>query len=726
VPSFSIPAKEVPLRVIERASLGFITYEEDGRELYLVARSVNEPGVLLRARAKPGFLPHFWFWGSREPPCRGDRLVINGSRYGICTYGDRVAYDDASRKLWRLDTWSPRLVRKVRSLLRRAGYYTFEADVPYVRRFLIDHGKKLSIPLDRVAWFDVEAEQLPGASMEKRNWEKFRVISIAVVDARGNEHVFRRYLVLVGYNSEEFDVPLLRYRLRRHGLPDIFQYTHHIDLFKWAKAEFEKHGKMDLDYVAHMVTGAHKVGVSKESLVTGRLPLHELRLYNHVDAILTREVDLSVGFTAGNLALMEISYHYTPDPDRLSANSLWDGLLLRRGVEYGFALPTKDEPYGPRASVIRAEDKRLEGGYVKDPVPGLHEWVVNIDFSGTYPSIIINHRVNPGFDQRFAHVFSEIEEFLVSERKKYKKLKKQATNPVDRARYDTMQWAYKVIANAGYGILGYAPLCGREDVGHPNCPDVSSVEKRVRSWGRVFDLGAANYITATARKAIQEVDAFLEERGYRVIYGDTDSAFVLLPGVRGLDDALSLAERILELANNVAQKYRLEFKIEYIARRIYFPGVKKRYAAWKVWEDAPRDEIIVKGIDIVRSDAPELFKEIGREFFDLVLRQGLDPAWAKKFLESKYTGLLYRAEPMKLARSGRIRKPLDQYKTSSPHVQAAKKLQQLGYRVRVGDRVWYVKGRRGGWEPVLPGHYEPSDIDYSYYVSWLRRYLKRL
>ncbi len=55
--------------------------------------------------------------------------------------------------------------------------------------------------------------------------------------------------------------------------------------------------------------------------------------------------------------------------------------LKRKGI----VSPNKPTTYNPGLKEIKEE---YAGGYLKDPVPGLYEWVIDLDFTSLYPSII--------------------------------------------------------------------------------------------------------------------------------------------------------------------------------------------------------------------------------------------------------------------------------------------------------------------------------------------------
>lgn len=63
-----------------------------------------------------------------------------------------------------------------------------------------------------------------------------------------------------------------------------------------------------------------------------------------------------------------------------------DGAILTYLKRKGIASPNKPTTINPG---LRAKNKdAYAGGYLKEPVPGLYEWIIDLDFTSLYPSII--------------------------------------------------------------------------------------------------------------------------------------------------------------------------------------------------------------------------------------------------------------------------------------------------------------------------------------------------
>jgi DNA polymerase I len=98
-------------------------------------------------------------------------------------------------------------------------------------------------------------------------------------------------------------------------------------------------------------------------------------------------------------------------------------------------------------------------------------------------------------------------EKLIIERKALKaQMKKLKKDTPEWRRLDNMQYARKIIANATYGYMGFFAA----------------------RWYR-RECGAST--TAFGRKYITQVIQMAKKEGFEVIYADTDSCMVRIPGV---------------------------------------------------------------------------------------------------------------------------------------------------------------------------------------------------
>ncbi len=341
------------------------------------------------------------------------------------------------------------------------------------------------------------------------------------------------------------------------------------------------------------------------------------------------------------------------------------------------------------------------GGHVMESVPGLYKNVLVLDFKSLYPSIIRTFLVDPlalavaaehpdpvpGFlgaqFHRERHILPELIRSLWDARD-------QAKSVGDKP----LSTAIKIIMNSFYGVLG-TTAC------------------------RFYDPKLASSITRRGHEIITGSRDVVEAVGYRVIYGDTDSVFVLI------GDAVTAAQADAigaELARDIDTHWREHLDNEYGIRscleveyetryaRFFMPtvrglstGSKKRYAG-TVEREGREAELVIKGLEAVRTDWTPLARRFQRELFERVFTDEPVEEYVLSVRDALMSGrcddeLIYRK---------RLRRGLSDYQRNvPPHVQAARKLRKPGNTVR------YLITTAGP-EPVEA---VVSPIDYEHYLE---------
>lgn len=322
------------------------------------------------------------------------------------------------------------------------------------------------------------------------------------------------------------------------------------------------------------------------------------------------------------------------------------------------------------------KDEKLKGGYVALPNSGVFSNVLVLDFKSLYPSIIKTFNVDPVsylgknkknekkvvespnkvYFKNIEGVLPQIIGELHSARELAKKEKRELSS-----------YAIKIIMNSFWGVLA-----------SPNC--------------RYFDFDMASAITSFAREIIQLTAKKIEEKGYKVIYSDTDSVFVD-PKVPNYEKANKIGMEIQNYVNNfyteyVLKNYKrvsyldLEFQKQYVS--MMFPplrlkekdsdksAAKKRYAGLLVKDG--KEELEVVGLEAIRGDWTVAAQEFQVNLLMKVFKQEEIESEIKNYVKKISSGeldekLLYRKS---------IRKDLEDYKkTTPPHVKAARKLDKL-------------------------------------------------
>lgn len=197
---------------------------------------------------------------------------------------------------------------------------------------------------------------------------------------------------------------------------------------------------------------------------------------------------------------------------------------------------------------------------------------------------------------------------------------------------------------------------------------------------RFYNPALANSITGTGKELLLWSKQWFEEAGFRVLYGDTDSLFVesaLADDAAAVEGgARLLAELNRELARHIRDRWnlesRLELKLEKLYRRLFLPrarhssrGASKRYVGLR--QD---DELEFVGMEVVRSDWTALAKQVQRELY----RRLFDDRPVEAYLAEVVSDLRRGALDDALVYRKGLRKAASAYTaTTPPHVAAARK-----------------------------------------------------
>lgn len=360
----------------------------------------------------------------------------------------------------------------------------------------------------------------------------------------------------------------------------------------------------------------------------------------------------------------------------------------------------------PAPSVLAEESP---GGYVMDSLPGLYRNIVVLDFKSLYPSIIRTFLIDPkglitglGLPQEETVAgfkgarFSRDEPILPGLIATLAQRREQAKALQDAS----LSQAIKILMNSLYGVLGSA-----------SC---------------VFhDARLASSITMRGHEIMKQTRQWLEQEGYLVIYGDTDSTFIHV--AKPPQDIAALGRQLAEMINwrwqqKLQQEYQLtsflELEFECHYRQFFMPtlkgsalGSKKRYVGLKATDD--KDELIFKGMEQVRSDWSPLAKQVQHELFTRLFAEQDIAGYLQQVLSDLYDGKLDQL----LIFSKKLRRPLADYSAkSAPHVKAA-----AIAAAKSGDDAWLRRGARieyimtlSGAEPV---QFTSAPPDYDYYAQ---------
>ena len=286
--------------------------------------------------------------------------------------------------------------------------------------------------------------------------------------------------------------------------------------------------------------------------------------YNIKDTELVEKLDEKLKLIELTLTLAYDSK--TNMDDAFSQVRMWDSIIYNHLKAKNIVIPPNER---------HTKDEAYIGAYVKDPIIGLHKWVVSFDLNSLYPSLIQQWNISPDtliapekytdemrkflstnnisidnllyksidtdilksmnvtlspngqfFSVTKQGFLSKIMENMYNDRTKYKKKAIEAkkelekeTDPVKRyeikktiSRYDNLQLGKKVSLNSAYGALG-------------------------NEYFRLFDIRQAIAITTSGQLVIRWIENKLndylnkllntKDKDY-VIASDTDSIYLCL------------------------------------------------------------------------------------------------------------------------------------------------------------------------------------------------------
>lgn len=354
------------------------------------------------------------------------------------------------------------------------------------------------------------------------------------------------------------------------------------------------------------------------------------------------------------------------------------------------------------------------GGFVMASRSGLYDSVLVLDYKSLYPSIIRTFLIDPlglveGLDappeqtvpgflgarfSRTQHCLPGIVRQIWAGREAAK-----------RERNAPLSQALKIIMNAFYGVLG-------------------------SSGCRFFDPRLASSITMRGHEIMRRTRELIEQQGFEVIYGDTDSTFVWLGRAYTQSQARELGAGLVKHVNDwwrahlrdelgLDSALELEYDVHY--RRFLMPtirgseeGSKKRYAGLVMGDDG-QEQMVYKGLESVRTDWTPLAQQFQQGLYQRIFSGQPYEDYVRATLAALFDG----SSDALLVYSKRLRRPLGDYQRNvPPHVWAAR-LADEAYR-RQGLPPLYQQGgtiryliTTGGPQAL---EMRQAPIDYEHYL----------
>lgn len=158
----------------------------------------------------------------------------------------------------------------------------------------------------------------------------------------------------------------------------------YIELYK--KFTYSQQESFNLNHIANLEIGEKKLDYSEvESLhQLYKTNFQKFIEYNIHDVELVDRIDDKMQLIDMALALAyDAKVNYT---DVFTQVRMWDTLIHNELIEQKIVVPQ---------NVTTPKNSQFAGAYVKDPLIGMHEWVVSFDLNSLYPHLIMQYSVSP-------------------------------------------------------------------------------------------------------------------------------------------------------------------------------------------------------------------------------------------------------------------------------------------------------------------------------------------
>ncbi len=440
------------------------------------------------------------------------------------------------------------------------------------------------------------------------------------------ETVFRKiseYPIVITFNGDNFDFLYLDNRAKkleidgklipfvRTRTQDVYLANGaHIDLYRFFRQPAMRiyafggaYDRVTLDELGRTLLGKEKLKLEK---YIWDLDLEDLIEYNARDSEITLELTTFNNNQAIELIFMLSRITKMPVDDfTRSSVSIWiQNWMYNEHRLRNYLIPRREDILrlkGDTSTEAIIKGKKYQGAIVIDPQVGIWWDVHVLDFASLYPSLIktrnlsyetincshteckknkipeTNHWIcdkHVGISSMLIGFIRDIRVYWFKDRAKDQKLSES-----ERNLSDVIQSSLKVLLNASYGVFG-------SDNFALYCPPV------------------AESTAALAREAISKTKQYCEEKlGLQVLYGDTDSIFVLQPTQDNID----------ELERWSLDTFQIELSTDYVFRYCGLSDRKKNY-----FGITTKGNPIVKGLMGKKKNTPELAKKPFEDALDIL------------------------------------------------------------------------------------------------------------
>jgi DNA polymerase elongation subunit (family B) len=498
--------------------------------------------------------------------------------------------------------------------------------------------------------------------------------------------------VITGWNIQFFDIPYICGRLSRvlgekrarsfspwglitqnevyvnnrqqvcYDIGGITQLDY-LDLYK--KFTYKAQESYRLDYIAEVELGQKKLDHSefetfKDFYTKGWQKFVE---YNIIDVELVDRLE-------DKMKLIELAITMAYDAkvnyaDVFSQVRMWDNIIYNYLKKRNIVIPPKDKT---------EKNDKYAGAYVKEPVPGVYDWIVNFDLNSLYPHLIMQSNISPEtlMDDRCPNVnvdkilqksmdFTPYKEYaicpngtmyrkdvrgilpelmekmynervifkkkMIEAKKKYEKTKTKELEK-EIARCNNIQMAKKISLNSAYGAIGnqyfrYYKLENAEAITLSGQVAIRWIEAKLNKYmNKILKTEDVDYVIASDTDSIYLHMGPLVESVYRGREKTTESIISFLDKVSKVELEKYIEGCYQELAEYMnAYEQKMQMKRENIADRGIWTA-KKRYIM-NVWDSEgvrySEPKLKIMGIEAVKSSTPAPCRKMIKDALKLMM-----------------------------------------------------------------------------------------------------------
>ncbi|MBS3172504.1 DNA polymerase II [Candidatus Woesearchaeota archaeon] len=656
----------------------------------------------------------------------------------------------------------PKELPDLRSSFEEAKIKNYESDIRFPIRFLIDNKIQSSIEVEgdyelkkegidrfykepelkraeytpknlKVLSFDIESDKkgkkIYCISLYGHNYNKSLLLSTKKIDnaisCKTEKELLEEFQkevldfdpdIITGWNVIDFDLQFLKDKFSKYKVPFILGRDNSFsklriesDFFRTSKAEIS--GRVVLDGIDLIKSSFIKLEnykldtAAKKLLGKGKLIEtigHEK--YDEIDRLYKEDQKRLIEY---NLLDAELAYRIVNEADLINLaiqRSLLTGMTLDRvnssiaSLDYLYLQKARSHNLVCPTSFSEDRESRIKGGFVKESIPGIYDNIIVLDFKSLYPSVIRTFNIDPtSFSENKTKnsIESPNKAYFINEEGILPEIIEELWRAREKSRKEKNElsrYAIKILMNSFFGVLA-----------NPSC--------------RFYNLKIANAITHFGQYLIKRTAKLVEEMNYKVIYSDTDSLFIDTNS-KTPEDAERIGKHLEKQINEfykktIKKEYNRESHLELEYEKCYIrflmpklrgsdSGAKKRYAGIIIKEG--KEELQFVGLEFIRSDWTNAAKKFQEELLDRVFHKKEVTIFVKNFVDNLKSGkydkdLIYRKS---------LRKGLEGYSVSPPHLKAAKKLKKLD-----SDIIEYYITLDGP-EPIQELKHK---IDYEHYIK---------